>query len=85
MYGVNNGEFGIRGYSELEIMECISGYYLGTRYTDCDGFSLPGTRESDFFSNRKRAEYALKQWKKGNYIKIRKFVLVTLSDNTRKF
>lgn len=71
MTGWNNNEFGTNGYSMLKVMSSPNGYYLGTTYTDEDGLSLPGTRESEYFANEKAATFALGHWNAGHPVKLR--------------
>ena len=71
MTGANGGHFGTNGYSQLQVMYSAAGYWLGTIYTDSDGDTQPGTRESGYFMNEEQAEHALEQWSKANYINIR--------------
>lgn len=47
------------GYSDLQILSSAAGYYIGTIYTDEDGFKEPGSRDSDYFTTRQEAEKAL--------------------------
>jgi hypothetical protein len=37
------------GYSALQVMKSAAGYYVGTTYTDEDGFQGPGSRDSSYF------------------------------------
>lgn len=49
------------GYSELQVLSSAAGYYVGTTYTDPeDGFTEPGSRDSDYFRTHEEAERYLK-------------------------
>lgn len=49
------------GYSELKVMKSAAGWYIGTTYTDPDdGFTEPGSRDSDYYTSQGEAEKALK-------------------------
>lgn len=49
------------GYSDLKVMQSAAGYYIGTTYTDPkDGFTEPGSRDSDYFRTHEEAEKYLK-------------------------
>lgn len=45
-----------KGYSKLMVLSSVAGYYVGTIYTDEDGFQEPGSRESGYFKTREDAE-----------------------------
>ncbi len=47
-----------RNYSELQVLESNAGYYIGTIYTGEDG-AEPGSRDSDYFPTREKADEAL--------------------------
>lgn len=53
------------GYSELQVMHSDAGYYIGTVYTDHDGFKEPGSRDSDYFGIKEEAEKELKLLESG--------------------
>ena len=72
MAGANNGKFGTNGYSQLKVMSSAAGYYLGTEYTNTDGFTQPGSRESGYFITKKQAEHALNEWHAGNCVYMRR-------------
>lgn len=38
-----------KGYSELQVLSSAAGYYVGTTYTDEDGFTEPGSRDSGYY------------------------------------
>jgi hypothetical protein len=44
------------GYSALQVMKSAAGYYVGTTYTDEDGFQGPGSRDSGYFPTKEAAE-----------------------------
>lgn len=44
------------GYSDLQVLQSNAGYYVGTTYTDEDGFTEPGSRDSGYFRVREDAE-----------------------------
>lgn len=49
------------GYSDLQVLQSGAGFYIGTTYTDpTDGFTEPGSRDSDYFATREEAEKYLK-------------------------
>lgn len=48
------------GFSDLQVMQSGAGYYIGTIYTDPkDGFTEPGSRDSDYCATREEAEKLL--------------------------
>lgn len=46
----------MKGYSKLMVLSSAAGYYVGTIYTDEDGFQDPGSRDSGYFKTREDAE-----------------------------
>jgi len=42
-------------YSELQVLHSAAGYYVGTLYTNEDGFPEPGSRDSGYFQTREKA------------------------------
>lgn len=50
-----------KGYSELKVLQSPAGFYIGTIYTDEDGFQEPGSRDSEYFPTKRAAEIALEQ------------------------
>lgn len=42
-------------YTELMVLSSAAGYYVGTMYVE-DGFEGPGSRDSDYFKTREKAE-----------------------------
>lgn len=47
------------GYSDLQVLRSNAGWYIGTIYTDKDGFQEPGSRDSEYFPTKEAAEKAL--------------------------
>jgi len=47
------------GYGELEVLRSAAGYYIGTLYTEPEGYKVPGTRDSGYYRTREEAEQAL--------------------------
>ena len=47
-------------YSELQVLQSAAGYYIGTIYTNSDGFKEPGSRDSDYFVGKDAKEKAEK-------------------------
>lgn len=47
-------------YSELMVMRSAAGYYVGTIYTEPDGFQEPGSRDSGYFATEEEAAAHLK-------------------------
>lgn len=47
------------GYSDLQVMHSNAGYYIGTTFTDSDGFQEPGSRDSGYYRTHEEAEAAL--------------------------
>lgn len=43
-------------YSGLRVLHSSAGYYIGTVYTAPDGLQEPGSRDSDYFVTRAKAE-----------------------------
>ena len=43
-------------YSDLQVMQSNAGHYIGTVYTDVDGFQEPGSRDTGYFESHKAAE-----------------------------
>ena len=58
-------------YSELQVLHSFAGYYLGTIYTDKDGFQEPGSRDSGYFPKREQAEAELKKLERGEPVQLR--------------
>ena len=58
-------------YSELQVLHSSAGYYLGTIYTDKDGFQEPGSRDSGYFPKREQAEAELKKLERGELVQLR--------------
>lgn len=67
MSGGNDGKFGTRGVSELQVMLSGGGYYLGTETTE----GHPYSRETCYFGAESEAMSALKDWKQGIHTGIR--------------
>lgn len=44
------------GYSEMQVLRSAAGYYVGTIYTDEDGFEEPGSRDSSYFKSEEEAQ-----------------------------
>jgi hypothetical protein len=42
-------------YSALQVLQSAAGYYVGTTYTDEDGFQGPGSRDSGYFPTKEEA------------------------------
>ncbi len=53
-------------YSELMVLQSAAGYYVGTMYTNEDGYEEPGSRDSDYFRTRNEAEIFLKYTEQSN-------------------
>ena len=50
----------IEGYSDLQVLKSAAGYYIGRLFTDNQGFTQPGSRESvEYYETAMNAEYAL--------------------------
>ncbi|SDR37162.1 hypothetical protein SAMN05443245_5191 [Paraburkholderia fungorum] len=47
-------------YTELRVLRSAAGYYVGTLHTDEDGFTGPGSRDSDYFRTSQEAERFLR-------------------------
>lgn len=47
-------------YSNLQVLSSAAGYYVGTIYTHPEGWSEPGSRDTDYFNTRDEAETALR-------------------------
>lgn len=48
------------GYSELQVLRSATGFYIGTTYTDSEnGWTEPGSRDSDYFDSKEQAMMAL--------------------------
>lgn len=47
-------------YGELGVCRSAAGYYIGRLFYDFNGYNEPGSRESDYFSTKEGAEFALK-------------------------
>lgn len=47
-------------YSNLHVLELKAGYYVGTVYKDSEGYRAPGSRDSDYFPSREKAEQTLR-------------------------
>lgn len=43
-------------YSDLQVLHSGGGFYVGTIYENPDGYSEPGSRDSDYFSTLQQAE-----------------------------
>src|SRR5690349_11677575 len=43
-------------YSDLKVLRSAAGWYVGTIYTDANGFPMPGSRDSGYFAEREEAE-----------------------------
>lgn len=50
----------IARYSELQVLCSRAGYYIGTTYQNSDGYQEPGSRDSDYYSTKERADYAFR-------------------------
>jgi hypothetical protein len=48
-------------YSELKVLQSAAGYYIGTMYNNPEGFQEPGSRDSDYFPTKEKAEAFLKE------------------------
>jgi hypothetical protein len=49
-----------KGYSELQVLKSAAGYYIGRLFTDEEGFTQPGSRESaEYYGSAMNAEHAL--------------------------
>lgn len=46
-------------YSDMKVMKSGAGYYIGTTYSNPDGFEEPGSRDSVYFGNYGEAENLL--------------------------
>lgn len=46
-------------YSDMLILESPAGYYIGTLYSNSEGFKEPGSRDSAYFDERGDAEKLL--------------------------
>lgn len=53
-------------YSDLQVMHSGAGYYVGTIYTDEDGFQEPGSRDSCYFPTKEAAQKYLDEIERGN-------------------
>ena len=49
-------------YSDLQVMESAAGYYVGTIFTDEHGFEGPGSRDSEYFTTKEKAQRVLDNW-----------------------
>lgn len=59
------------GYSDLRVLQSGGGWYVGTVYTDADGFQEPGSRDTDYFPTREEAEIYLKRLEAGEPLLVR--------------
>ena len=50
-------------YSDLQVLRSHAGWYIGTVFTE-DGFSEPGSRDSNYFRTEQEAKDELDQWEK---------------------
>ena len=48
-------------YSKLKVLSSAAGYYIGRQFTDAEGVTEPGTRESDYYPSYEVAENLLKE------------------------
>lgn len=48
-------------YGPLQICHSNAGYYIGRMFYDYQGYTEPGSRESDYFSSEEEAKKALKE------------------------
>ncbi len=47
-------------YSDLQVCQSAAGYYIGTNYATPEGFTEPGSRDSqEYWPHRSQAEQAL--------------------------
>lgn len=53
------------GYSDMMVLESAAGFYVGTIYTDPDGFKEPGSRDSGYFPTYELAERELESIEAG--------------------
>jgi hypothetical protein len=49
-----------RLYTDLMVLKSAAGYYIGTLYNNPDGYQEPGSRDSEYFPTKERADEALK-------------------------
>ncbi len=50
-------------YSDLQVLQSAAGYYIGTVYENPEGFTEPGSRDSDYFKTKEQAEAELAAWR----------------------
>lgn len=60
---IDNKEKG--SYSDLQVLQSNAGFYIGTIFTDAEGWQEPGSRDSDYFPTRAAAAIALEAIKSG--------------------
>jgi hypothetical protein len=48
--------------SEFKVMKSAAGYYIGTSYTEPEGYDVPNSRESEYFVTEELAKATLKEW-----------------------
>ena len=53
-------------YSDLQILNSMGGYYVGTLYEEDEGFLVPGSRDSNYFKTRIEAEEFLQKLETGS-------------------
>lgn len=46
-------------YSDLQVLRSAAGFFIGTIYTDKQGLSEMGSRDSEYFETREQAQTAL--------------------------
>ena len=59
------------GYSEMQVLKSPAGYYVGTIYTDVDGFQEPGSRDSEYFGSHEEAQSHLHDFENGLEVEMR--------------
>jgi len=51
-----------RRYSDLKVLKSAAGWYIGTLYSDGNGFIEPGSRDSEYFASEESANEMLSLW-----------------------
>lgn len=46
-------------YSDLQVMRSGAGWYIGTSFSNPEGFAEPGSRDTDYYASEADAKYAL--------------------------